>query len=643
MRLQRTAVAAALLCALSAAVVSAQPTIYVLGKESTAGRRQSLFVFDGATNRQVAQIPLGLTRSDFGDHADLAIPTNGSRIYVANTTDDSISVVSTATNTVVDTLPRQLLYPNCLSGCSKAALAVSPDGSRLYYKGNGYGIGVLDTATRTRLNTVEVLGNGMVLSPDGTRLYVRSAPAATGADVEIYSAAALATAATGAAALVGTVNFPVVGGNDRGSNLDISSNGRFLYAPRSHGIGTCGDGVVTCGVAIVDTATNTFVTETLTPGAYASAAASNGTTAYVTGRDSTDVLHRLDPATHASLGTTAQVGAAKDVAFSSDGSRAYVATGFNVTVINTATHARVATLSSLAPLFAEAIAVRGAFSSTGPPGAPTSLQASVAGNTIALNWGAPASGAPPTGYTLVGRFVAGGPVVGTLSVGAGPSFSLPLPDGTYVLTLTATNAQGTGPESATVTVTLPQPVVAPGAPTALTSSVSGGTASFAWNAPASGGAVANYVLVAGLTPSFSVPYTSVPLGSATSFSVPGVPPGTYYARVHAQNSGGTGPASNEVAVTVAGATPPGAPTLNSPTVSGSTVSLSWTPSSGDPPTSYTLTASATPGGAPIATVPLTGTSAAFSAVPSGTYYLRLVATNSAGNGPPSAEVTLTVP
>lgn len=644
MTLRKTTVVAALMHALSATLAIAQPAVYALGKEATSGRQQVLFVYDGATNRQVARIPLGLTRNDFGDNADLAIPTSGSRIYVANTTDDSISVVSTATNTVVDTLPRQLLYPNCISGCSKAALAVSPDGSRLYYKSNGYGIGVLDTATRTRLNTVDVLGNGMVLSPDGARLYVRSAPAATGADVEIYSAAALASAASKAAALVATVTFPVVGANDRGSNLDISSNGRFLYAPRSHGLGTCGVGAVTCGVAIVDTTTNSFVTETLTPGAYASAAASNGTTAYVTGRDSTDVLHRLDPAAHASLGTTAGVGGAEDVAFSSDGSRAYVAAAFNVQVIDTATHARVTSLPYMAPYLAVAIAVRGAFvTPTGPPGAPTNLRATVTGNALTLTWGAPTSGATPTGYTLIGRLAAGGPVIGSLAVGTGSSFSLSVPDGTYVLSMTATNASGTGPESATVTVTAPQAVVAPGAPTALTASVSGSTVSFGWGAPSTGGAVANYLLVAGLTPSFSVPFTSVPMNAATSFVVSGVPPGTYYVRVHAQNAGGTSPASNEVSLTVAGATAPGVPTLHAPIVSGSTVSLSWTPGSGDPPTSYTLVASDAPGGAPIVTVPLTGTSVSFAGVPSGTYYLRLTATNGAGTSAPSGEVTLVVP
>lgn len=632
-------VAAAVLLTLGTGAAQAQPTIYVLGRESTYGRQQSLFVFDGATNRKVAQIPLGLTRSDYPP--DLAIPASGDRVYIVNTTDDSISVVSTATNTVVDTLPRDLLYPNCISGCSKPALAVSPDGSRLYYMSAGYGIGlglsVLNVASRTRLNAVDVLvNNGMVLSPDGSRLFVRSAPVSTGSDVEVYDTAALATASTNAAALVATVSFPV-GTSVNSYGIDVSSDGRFLYAPRSHGAGNY-------GVAVVSTSGNSFVTETPTPGANASAVAANGTTVYVTGRDSTDVLHRLDPTTHASLGTIPAVGGAKDVGFSSDGSRAYVATNFNVTVINTATHAKVTTLSSMAPYFAEAIAVRGAFSpSTGSPGAPTSLQATVAGNTITLNWGGPASGGAPTSYTLIGRLAVGGPVVGTLPVGAGTSFSLPVPDGTYVLTLTATNASGTGPESASVTVTVPQAVTAPGAPSNLTANVSGATANFGWVAPASGGPVVNYLLVAGLTPSFSVPFTSVSLGATASFSVPGVPAGTYYVRVHAQNSGGTSPPSNEVSLTVASLMPPGVPTLNAPTVSGSTVTLSWTPGSGDGPTSYTLAASVSPGGAPIATVPLTGTGVSFPGVPPGTYYLRLTATNAAGTSAPSADVTLVVP
>lgn len=136
---------------------------------------------------------------------------------------------------------------------------------------------------------------------------------------------------------------------------------------------------------------------------------------------------------------------------------------------------------------------------------------------------------------------------------------------------------------------------------------------------------------------------SLPLTTATTISVSGVPSGTYYVLVQAQNAGGTGAPSNEVAFTVAGLSAPGPPTSNTPTVSGSTVTLSWTPGSGGAPTGYTLLASATPAGVPIATVPLSGTSASFSGVPSGAYFLRLIASNGAGVSSPSAEVTLAVP
>lgn len=637
MRQSRTttisAAAAVLLLAVTA--VQAQPTVYVLAAPSSGlAGQHSLVVINGATNRREAQIPLGRTSGSFWD-GHLAISQDGERIYVANTADDTISIVSTATNTVIDTLPRDLIWPGCLSGCSQnASLAVSPDG-RLLYVSSGFT--VIDLASRTRLNRLVITAVDMVLSPDGSRLFVRTAPGANGPhDIEVFDAPALASAATKAAALIATVTFPV-GVDDRGATLDMSQDGRFLYAPRSHGVGNY-------GVAVVDTTTNTFVTETPTPGAYASSAASNGTTVYVTGRDSTDVLYRLSPTTHAALGTTSGVSSARDVAFSSDGSRAYVAAGFTVQAIDTATHARVGSVSTTSAGAAVALAVRGAFTATpGPPGVPANLRATVSGNTITLNWNVPSSGGSPTSYTLVGRLSAGGPVLATVPMGAGTSFSVAAPNGTFVLTVRAANASGTGPESAAVTVTVPQAATPPGPPSALAANVSGTTATFTWNPPSSGGAVGNYVLLAGLTPAFSVPYTSVPLGAATSFAVAGVPVGTYYVRVLAQNTGGTSPPSNEVALTVAGLTAPGAPTLNVPMVSGSTVSLSWTAGSGGAPAGYTLAASATPGGAPIVTVPLGGTSVSFAGVPSGTYYLRLTASNAAGASPPSAEVTLTVP
>ena len=193
------------------------------------------------------------------------------------------------------------------------------------------------------------------------------------------------------------------------------------------------------------------------------------------------------------------------------------------------------------------------------------------------------------------------------------------------------------------TVTFPAALVPPASPTGFGVSVAGSTATFSWTAPLSGGAPSGYVLLAGTTPGFSTPFAALPVpASATSLAIPGVPAGTYYLRLVAQNAGGTSAPSNEVTLTVVGLTAPGAPTLSA-SVSGRTVNVSWTPGSGGAPSGYTLSAAVSPAGAPIATVPLGGTGVSFPNVPSGTYYLRLTASNGAGTSPASNQVTVTVP
>ena len=281
---------------------------------------------------------------------------------------------------------------------------------------------------------------------------------------------------------------------------------------------------------------------------------------------------------------------------------------------------------------------------TGAPGAPTSVQATATGNTLNLTWAAPGSGGAPTGYTLVARVAPGTAPVVVAPLGLTTAFSTAAPNGTFYLSLTATNATGTGPESEVVSVTFPGgTVAAPGAPGGLAVNVTGTTATLTWTPPQSGGAPSGYVLLAGVTPGFTAPLASLPLAApANSLTIPGVPVGTFYVRLVAQNAGGTSAPSNEVVLTVAGASAPGAPTLSA-SATGSTVNVSWSPGGGGAPASYTLSASATPGGAPIVSVPLGGSSIAFANVPSGTYYLRLTASNGAGTSAPSNEVSVTVP
>ena len=285
----------------------------------------------------------------------------------------------------------------------------------------------------------------------------------------------------------------------------------------------------------------------------------------------------------------------------------------------------------------------GAFST---PGAPASFTAAANGNTVSLSWAPPAAGAggTPTGYTIVVRGGPGGPIAQQVPVGATTAVSAPVPNGVYHLSVAASNAIGAGPESSGVTVTVPAVAAPPGPPSGLVATASGNTASFSWTAPSGGGPVTNYVLLAGNAPGFAAPLASVPIqGGATSFTVGGVPNGVYYVRVVAQGPGGLSGATNEATLRVGATAAPGPPTLHAPNVSGTTVSVSWTAGSGVAPTSYVLSAAVTPGGATVASVPLSGASVTIPGVPRGTYYLRLTAVNAAGASAPSNQVTLVVP
>ena len=278
---------------------------------------------------------------------------------------------------------------------------------------------------------------------------------------------------------------------------------------------------------------------------------------------------------------------------------------------------------------------------TGPPGAPTNLQASVDGSNVSLSWGAPTTGAAPTNYILIARTAAGAPLR-TIDMGLATAFVTPAPNGAYRVSVAASNSFGTGPESAPQTFSVPSLPAPPGVPGTLAAAVSGSTATFTWAPPASGGAPSSYTLIAGLTPGFTTPIATLPVPApSTTLTVPGVPNGTYYVRLVAQNAGGISGAGNEVVVTVGAVAPPGAPTLNPPQVVGNTVSLSWTPGAGPAPTSYVLIARV--GGVPIGALPFPGTSTAIPGVPSGTYSLTLVALNAAGASAPSNAVTLVVP
>ncbi len=85
----------------------------------------------------------------------------------------------------------------------------------------------------------------------------------------------------------------------------------------------------------------------------------------------------------------------------------------------------------------------------------------------------------------------------------------------------------------------------PFAPSALTSSVSGGTVRLSWKDP---GDTTEFELEFGFAPGQRA--GAIRVGTTTSLTLPGVPPGTYYVRVRALNEVGPSPASSDIRVVI---------------------------------------------------------------------------------------------
>ena len=128
----------------------AQPFAYVSGTRTAANNRgpQFLTVIDIARRAKVTSIALGESCLCVGERA--AVSPDGTRIYVSNYWSNTVSVVDTATNTVIRTFAVHQ-FPG--------ALAPSPDGTRLYINtvlspNPGYVVQVLDTASGATIATV---------------------------------------------------------------------------------------------------------------------------------------------------------------------------------------------------------------------------------------------------------------------------------------------------------------------------------------------------------------------------------------------------------------------------------------------------------------------------------------------------------
>ena len=88
----------------------------------------------------------------------VAVPPDGDRVYISNPGSDTVSVLDTVTNTVTATIPVNAgSTGTCLGNTPCNGVAVTPDGRKVYVGNRGLNsVSVINTATNTVIATVPV-------------------------------------------------------------------------------------------------------------------------------------------------------------------------------------------------------------------------------------------------------------------------------------------------------------------------------------------------------------------------------------------------------------------------------------------------------------------------------------------------------
>jgi hypothetical protein len=187
------------------------------------------------------------------------------------------------------------------------------------------------------------------------------------------------------------------------------------------------------------------------------------------------------------------------------------------------------------------------FAAPSAPDQVTGVAATAGQSSASVSWTAPSSGGQPTSYRITPYIGATAQTAKTIT-GSPPATSTTVsgltPGTAYTFSVRASNAGGSGPESASSNSVTPLGAGAPGAPTAVTAQADTKSALVSWSAPSDDGGSA----ITGYTVTPFVGATAQPSsqvgGSTSSTRVTGLTNGTSYTfKVTATNSAGTSPAS----------------------------------------------------------------------------------------------------
>ncbi len=188
-------------------------------------------VFDTST-KNVAYVDLG------ADPVGVVVTPDGRKVYVANRGRNTVSVIDTATNTILTSIP---------VGVHPYGVAVTPDGKKVYvtnFDSEPSTVSVISTSTNKVITTVPVLVSGgahnptgVAVSPDGKKVYV------AGYNTENVSVIDTSTNKATATVYVGGGGYYGVSVTPDGKNADVARNNANP------------DGSYT--VSVINTATNT--------------------------------------------------------------------------------------------------------------------------------------------------------------------------------------------------------------------------------------------------------------------------------------------------------------------------------------------------------------------------------------------------
>ena len=223
-----------LVCAAGSAGVLGSTQTLAQNAYITNSALNEVQVIDTATNRITTAIAVGNNPETVG------VSSDGSRIYVGNCGDSgSVSIIDGTSNSVIITIP---VGPVVLNGGTCAGgIAVSPDNSKVYVASQtDVGtVSIIDAKTDTITATVTIPGGvfALAVTPNGRRLYITS-PIDTVSVLDTASNAVIATINTGTTS-TGAGSLP--------SGVAVSPDGSKVYVAL----------YATAAVAVIDTATNT--------------------------------------------------------------------------------------------------------------------------------------------------------------------------------------------------------------------------------------------------------------------------------------------------------------------------------------------------------------------------------------------------